>query len=137
MNKQIINLSLFYCSNSISTKEINYCAAKIENVQINAVSLPCSGKVNLLYLLKAIEKGSDGVLLLTCKIDECKYLQGSIRAQKRIETLDELLFEAGLGKGCIKCIHLKEGHKTDTLVNEINNFKMHLKTNAQLIKENV
>jgi coenzyme F420-reducing hydrogenase delta subunit len=137
MNNQVINISLFYCSNSFSNEEIHYCATKIEGVQLDAISLPCSGKVNLLYLLKAIETGSDGVILLTCKIGECKYLQGNLRAQKRIDTVDDLLDEAGFGRGCIKCIHLKEGYTIETLVNEIINFRKHLKTKLQPIKEKV
>jgi coenzyme F420-reducing hydrogenase delta subunit len=137
MNNQIINISLFFCSNSFSTEEIHYCATKIENVKLNAVSLPCSGRVNLLYLLKAIETGSDGVILLTCKIGECKYLQGNLRAQKRIDAIDDLLDEAGFGRGCIKCVHLQEGNKVDTLVDEISNFRKHLKTSPQYIKEKI
>ncbi|HEX7492722.1 MAG TPA: hydrogenase iron-sulfur subunit, partial [Bacteroidales bacterium] len=88
MNNQVVDITLFYCSNSYSAEEIQYCASKIENIKLYAVSLPCSGRVNLLYLLKAIETGSDGVILLTCKIGECKFLQGNLRAQKRIEAID-------------------------------------------------
>lgn len=137
MNNQVVNITLFYCSNSYSNEEINYCATKIENIKLNAVSLPCSGRVNLLYLLKAIETGSDGVILLTCKIGECKFLQGNLRAQKRIEAIDDLLDEAGFGRGCIKCIHLQEGQSVNTLPDEINNFRKQLKTNPQYIKEKV
>ena len=137
MNNQVVDITLFYCSNSYSNEEINYCATKIENIKLNAVSLPCSGRVNLLYLLKAIETGSDGVILLTCKIGECKFLQGNLRAQKRIEAIDDLLDEAGFGRGCIRCIHQQEGNSVDTLADEINNFRKHLKTNPQYIKEKV
>lgn len=137
MNNQIVDITLFYCSNSFSNEEIHYCASKIENVKLNAVSLPCSGRVNLIYLLKAIETGSDGVILLTCKIGECKFLQGNLRAQKRAEAIDDLLHETGFGRGCIKCVHLQEEHKIEPLVKEISNFSKHLKTNPQLIKEKV
>lgn len=132
MNK-IIDISLFYCSNSFSAEEILSCASKIEDVQLNAISLPCSGRANLLYLLKAIETGSDGVILFTCAIGECNYIQGNLRAQKRIEAIDNLLDETGFGRGCIKCVPLQEGDKTETLVNEINLLSNHLKTTPQLI----
>jgi len=75
MKNQQLQISLFYCSNSLSAEEIQYCNSKIEGVRLKAISLPCSGKVNLLYLLKAIETGADGVMLMTCKIGECKYLR--------------------------------------------------------------
>lgn len=137
MNNQLINISLFYCSNSLSTEEIQKCAFGVEDVQINAICLPCSGRVNLLYLLKAIETGADGVLLLTCPIGECTYIQGNLRAQKRIEAVDDLLVEAGLERGCIKCVPIQEGNKMEALVNEINNLSLHLKPEPQLIKERV
>jgi coenzyme F420-reducing hydrogenase delta subunit len=134
-NQKVVDITLFYCSNSFLTDEINYCASQIENVKLNAVSLPCSGRANLLYFLKAIETGSDGVILLTCRIGECKFLQGNLRAQKRIEAMDDLLYETGFGRGFIKCVHLQEDDKIETLVNEISIFSKHLKISQQMIKE--
>jgi len=137
MNNQEIKISLFYCANSLSPEEIQKCASWVVNVQINAISLPCSGRVNLLYLLKAIETGADGVLLLTCPIGECTYVQGNLRAQKRIEAIDDLLVEAGLARGCIKCIPLQETNKVGMVLNEISILSKYLKTQQQLIKEEV
>ena len=137
MNNQIVDITLFYCSNSFSAEEIHHCASKIANVNLNAVSLPCSGRVNAIYLLKAVETGSDGVILLTCKPGECKFLQGNLRAQKRIEAIDDLLDETGFGRGCIKCVNLQEEHNAGLLENEISNFYKHLMTNRLLIEEKV
>lgn len=137
MNNQLINISLFYCSNSLSPEEVHSCAYKVEDVQINAISLPCSGRVNLLYLLKAIETGADGVILMTCPLGECTYVQGNLRAQKRTEAVDNLLEETGFGSGCIKCVPLQEGNKMESVINEIKALKMHLITKPELIKERV
>jgi len=137
MKNQLTNIALFYCSNSLSTLEIQACTSKIGDVQLNAISLPCSGRVNLLYLLKAIETGADGVMLLTCPLGECNYIQGNLRAKKRMEAVDDLLDETGFGRGCIKCIPLQEGHKIELLVKEIGDLNMHLRTKPQLIKERV
>jgi F420-non-reducing hydrogenase iron-sulfur subunit len=137
MNKQLTNISLFYCSNSFSTEEIQSCASKNKDVQINAISLPCSGRVNLLYLLKAVETGADGVLLLTCALGECTYIQGNLRAQKRIEAVDDLLDEAGFGRGCIRFVPLQEANKIEVLVNEISKLNTHLKSKPQLKRERV
>jgi len=137
MNIQPTKISIFYCANSLSPEEIQKCASWVVNVQINAISLPCSGRVNLLYLLKAIETGADGVLLLTCPIGECTYVQGNLRAQKRIEAVDDLLVEAGLARGCIKCVPLQETNKVGMVLNEISILSKYLKTQSQLIKEEV
>jgi coenzyme F420-reducing hydrogenase delta subunit len=134
MKNQSLRLSLFYCSNSLSAEEISSCSDRIKDVKINFISLPCSGKVSLIYLLKAIETGSDGIMLVTCKIGECKYLQGNLRAQKRMEAVDELLHESGLGKGHVKFVQQEGVNKADSIVNEINNFKVQLMNLMQMIQ---
>jgi len=119
----------------LSAEEIVSVTNRTTDVTLNSVSLPCSGKVNLLYLLKAIETGSDAVILATCKLGECKYIQGNYRAQKRIESVDELLEETGLGRGHIRCVHLAEVNKLDIIVNEINSISKQLRTVTQKVQE--
>ena len=90
MKDQSKQISLFYCSNSLQEEDLSILCSKIKDIKIISIGLPCSGKVNLLYLLKAVETGSDGVLVVSCKFSDCKYLQGNYRARKRIEFIDEL-----------------------------------------------
>ena len=111
-----MNIYIFYCSNCLDTSALresleingNDQAKDQEKNQIKTVSLPCSGKVNLLYLLKAFEKGSDGVLLVTCKHGECKFLEGNLRAKKRAEAVNSMLEEIGVGKGRMVVVQKNE-----------------------------
>ena len=66
---------------------------------IKAISLPCSGKVDIPYLLKAFETGADGVAIVTCKKNECRHFEGTLRAHKRAEAVEGLLEEIGLTAG--------------------------------------
>ena len=63
------------------------------------LGLPCSGKMTIPYLLKAFEKGADGVVICACPEAECKQLEGNLRASKRAEAVDALIEEIGLGQG--------------------------------------
>jgi coenzyme F420-reducing hydrogenase delta subunit len=135
MKIRLIKISLYYCSNSISTEEISYCTSKVNDVEIKTINLPCSGKVNLLYLLKTIETGSDGAVLMTCKFGECRFIQGNFRAQKRIEAIDDLLEETGLGRGHVKFIQLEDNNKTDFIINEINNYSKQLSKELKIVEE--
>jgi len=76
---------------------------------LKTISLPCSGKLELIYLLKAFETGADGVVLATCKRGECRYLEGNLRAQKRSGAIGALLEEIGLDKGRMKLVQQGEG----------------------------
>ena len=62
---------------------------------VKTIGLPCSGKVDVPYLLKALETGADGVVIVACKKKECRHLEGSLRAHKRAEAVESLLEEIG------------------------------------------
>lgn len=130
-----LKITVFYCSNSITADEISKCSSRFENIELNFISLPCSGKVNLLYLLKTIETGSDGSVLFTCKIGDCKFIQGNIRAQKRVDAVDDLIFESGLNRGLVKCIQLEGDNKTEFIVDTIYNYSKQLRKEERVLKK--
>jgi F420-non-reducing hydrogenase iron-sulfur subunit len=113
---------------------VRILSGKFRDVKISVISLPCSGKVSSLYLLKAIETGSDGVLLVSCKFGTCKYLQGNYRALRRIKDVDDLLYETGLSDGTIKFISMEEDNKIDAVVTALKNMVENL-TSAQQVSQ--
>ena len=108
MNNQSLKVYLFYCSSSFGMAEPVLRYSEYED-GLKAIPLPCSGKMDILYLTKAFETGADGVAIITCKQGECRYLEGDLRARKRAEAVDALLEETGLGKGRIVIIQMKDG----------------------------
>jgi coenzyme F420-reducing hydrogenase delta subunit len=105
MNHQPLKIYLFYCSNCLDEDALRRSLADYEKDNLlKVISLPCSGKLELIYLLKAFESGADGAILVTCEKGECRYLEGNLRAQKRAEAVDALLEETGLGKGRMRLI---------------------------------
>ena len=131
--KQPVKITFFYCANSLTNAIISECSHKLDEIEFHPVSLPCSGKVNLLYLLKSVENGSDGVVLATCKIGECKFIQGNLRASKRVEAVNNLLDETGLGEKRICFIELKD-NQPETIINKIKAFSEELQSEPQMIK---
>lgn len=57
---------------------------------------PCTGKVDVEYLLKAIEEGADGVYVVACPIGNCHHGTGAARAAKRLDYARQLLQQVGL-----------------------------------------
>ena len=64
---------------------------------IKIIFIPCTGKVDLIHLLRAFEKGADGVYVAGCLEGECHYNRGNIRARKRVEQAQEILESVGIG----------------------------------------
>jgi len=63
---------------------------------IKVVRVPCTGKVDLLHILKAFESGVDGVYVAGCLEGECHFLTGNLRAKKRVLYARQLLEEVGI-----------------------------------------
>ncbi len=64
------------------------------NVRI--IRLPCTGKVDAIHLMKAFEEGADGVFVAGCLEGQCHYLEGNLRAKKRVAYVKRLLAEVGI-----------------------------------------
>ncbi len=78
-----------------------------ENVQITR--LPCTGKLEVVTILKAFEEGADGVYVVGCPTDSCHNVKGSQRAAKRVETVQEALQELDVEPGRVRMYHMERG----------------------------
>ncbi len=67
-----------------------------ENIRI--IRVPCSGRVNPLFVLKAFNLGADGVLVSGCHPNDCHYSEGNFYARRRFEFLKEFLPFIGIDK---------------------------------------
>ncbi len=74
------------------------------NVKI--VKVPCTGRVDILLILKAFESGVDGIYLAGCLEGECHFLRGNLRAKKRVQYVKTLLDEVGLGSGRVEMYNM-------------------------------
>ena len=66
-------------------------------MNIKIIKIPCTGKVDLIHLLRAFEKGADGAYVLGCLEGACQFTSGNIRARKRVEQAQQILETIGIG----------------------------------------
>jgi coenzyme F420-reducing hydrogenase delta subunit len=64
---------------------------------IKIIRVPCTGKVDILHVLRAFEKGADGVYAVGCMEGDCHFTSGNFRARKRIEQAQQILEAIGVG----------------------------------------
>jgi F420-non-reducing hydrogenase iron-sulfur subunit len=77
------------------------------NVKI--IRVPCSGKVDAIHIMKAFEKGADGVVVAGCLEGDCHFKNGNIKAAHRVKYLKGLLDEIGLGSERLEMITMSAG----------------------------
>lgn len=63
---------------------------------IRMIKLPCTGKLEVIHVLKALEAGADGVYAAGCLEGQCHYLEGNLWARKRMGHVKTLLEEVGM-----------------------------------------
>jgi coenzyme F420-reducing hydrogenase delta subunit len=73
---------------------------------IKIIRVPCTGKVDILHVLRAFEKGADGVYAVGCMEGDCHFTNGNFRARKRIEQAKALLDTVGVGGERVEMFNL-------------------------------
>jgi len=94
----------------------NYCAYAAADLagarrmqyppNVRIVHSPCTGKIEMEHILDAFEKGIDGVLVAGCLEGGCHFLEGNLRAKRRIEKVRQVLDEIGVGGERLRMVNL-------------------------------
>ena len=129
LNSQTPKIYLFHCATSYDQRELMRIYSR-QAEEIKVISLPCSGKLDILYLTKAFDTGADGAAVMICKEGECRYMEGNIRARRRVQAVDELLQEAGFGKGRTKVIQIDD-EGIEGVIHRLEEFRLRIKTMVQ------
>ena len=74
------------------------------NVRI--VRLPCTGKVDVNIILHAFVEGAAGVMVAGCEPGSCHFIQGNLRAAKRVVWAKHLVDEAGINPERLEMFHI-------------------------------
>ena len=98
-NERKFRLALFYCRNTPGSTEGERQALEKEyGGALRLFPLPCSGRMEPLHLMKALEEFADAAYLVTCPEGACRYFEGNSRAAKRVARTGEVLTSIGLEK---------------------------------------
>jgi len=89
--------------------------------KIRVIRVPCAGRVDVIHILKAFEKGAAGVLVMGCEDGACHHITGNTRAKERVKYSEMLLKEVGLDSRRVRMFNLSPNapHKFVRAVNEI------------------
>ncbi len=118
-----MKIYLFFCSSSLDPAQLKQ--RNDTHGDLKVVPLPCSGKMDILYLTRAFENGADGAIIVTCKHGECRYLEGNLRARKRAQAVNALLEETGIGGDRVLVIEMGEGG-IEPVIQKIDDFRARL-----------
>ncbi len=103
----IVAFCCHYCAYTAAdmagSKRIAYPA----NVKI--IRVPCSGKVDTIHIMKALENGADGVYVAGCLEGDCHFKNGNTKVDRRVAYVKKLLDEIGIGGERLEMFYMSAG----------------------------
>ena len=91
---KIIGILCYWCSYAGADLAGSSRMSYPPNIRI--VRVPCSGRIDPLFVLRAFERGADGVLVAGCHPGDCHYAKGNYYARRRMSLLKRLVEYVGI-----------------------------------------
>jgi len=92
------------------------------NPNVFVIRVPCSGRVDTNFILRSFEMGFDGVMIIGCRKDACRYIDGNQKILRKIQLLKKILGPRLGSRIIIKNLNAIEGLKFAEIVNKFYNI---------------
>ena len=88
---------------------------------VRVVRVPCSGRINPLYIVKALQAGIDGVLVSGCHPGDCHYISGNLLARRQFALMKRYLGFLGIEPERVQFswVSAAEGARFAELINKV------------------
>ncbi len=105
------------------------------NVRI--IRVPCTGRINPFYIVKALQEGADGVLVSGCHPGECHYLTGNLIARRKFALLKSFLTHIGVegDRVIFTWVSASEGERFAKLIRQVTAAVQALGPAERLVKQ--
>ena len=104
---------------------------------IRVVKVPCSGRVDPLFIMKSLQSGYDGILISGCHPGDCHYLSGNFVARRRFAVLKPLLEFIGIEPDRVQFswISAGEGERFAQVITKVTEDVKKLGPATRLVKQ--
>ena len=98
-------LLVFNCNWCIRAEaDLDAMATLPPNVRV--VTIPCSGRIDPLFILLALREGADGVLVAGCEPGQCHYIEGTYIGQGKMHLLEQMFHQVGVDSGRVRFVQI-------------------------------
>ena len=122
MSPKDMNIIIFGCmqcmyaaSDLAGTMKLQY------DVTSRIIRMPCTARLDINFILKALQEGADGVLVVGCHIGDCAYRTGNLGAERRVRFAKKLIEQLGLDERRVKMVFVSAA-EGDKFAAEVNKF---------------
>jgi len=104
---------------------------------VRVIRVPCSGRIDPLFILKALTSGADGVLVSGCHPGDCHYIQGNYVARRKFSLLKAILSHAGAWDERLffSWVSAAEGQRFAEVISEVTEAVLKIGPNEMFVKK--
>ena len=106
MNNWKPKITLFQCQWCLYSESDQHWVEHQLPENIHLVKVPCTGKISPLYILNAVQGGSDGVLISGCLPEKCHFKEGNLGARRQLDEFSHFLNYVGYEENRIRFVWL-------------------------------
>ena len=106
---------MYAASDLAGTMKLQY------DVSARIIRMPCTARLDLNFILKALQEGADGVLVVGCHPGDCAYKTGNLGAERRVRFARKLIEQLGLDERRVKMVFVSAA-EGDKFAEEVNTF---------------
>ncbi|MDI6774408.1 MAG: hydrogenase iron-sulfur subunit [Verrucomicrobiota bacterium] len=101
------------------------------------VRVPCSGRINPLHILRALQEGADGVLVSGCHPGDCHYISGNLVARRKFALMKRFIEHIGVEPGRVQFSWMSaaEGPRFAALIKQVTDDVKQLGPATRLVKK--
>ena len=106
---------MYAASDLAGTMKIQY------DVSARIIRMPCTARLDINFIIKALQEGGDGGLVVGCHPGDCAYKTGNLGAERRVRFARELVDKLGMNKERVKMVFVSAA-EGDLFAKHINDF---------------
>ncbi|TFG12194.1 hydrogenase iron-sulfur subunit [Candidatus Thorarchaeota archaeon] len=106
---------MYAASDLAGTMKLQY------DVSARIIRMPCTARMDINFIMKALQEGADGVLVVGCHPGDCAYKTGNLGAERRVRFARELVDKLGMNKERVKMVFVSAA-EGDLFAKHINDF---------------
>ena len=103
---------------------------------IRVIRIPCSGRVDPLFIMRSLQNGYDGILVSGCHPGDCHYLSGNYVARRKFAVIKSLLEYIGIEPERVQFswVSAGEGERFAEVVTKVTNDIKRIGPAKKLVK---
>jgi coenzyme F420-reducing hydrogenase delta subunit len=104
---------------------------------VRVIRVPCSGRINPAFLLRALQNGADAVLVSGCHPGDCHYISGNLVARRKFALVRALLQYVGIEPQRVQFtwVSASEGGRFAAIIEKVVEQVRKLGPNTKLVKQ--